>query len=343
MAPDLTINVTVVGLGRVGGSLAQRLMTVAPDPRRPAVHVSGYDRDADLARNAQREGALHKAYPNLLDAVEQAGLVLLTGPLADQREALRLMAPELKAGSVAAAVGPLLAPPLAWAAEFLAGRAERYLVACHPALNPSQLHTDETGFAAASPNLFERGLWALAPAPGCPPEALRLVAELAQLAGAFPYYVDPSEHDGLAAATEALPALFALALMQAAAASPGWPEARKVADRSLATATAALVEADPAALRANRENTLRYLDAALAELQALRQHLAADEAAAVDAALAQAVERRAAWLAERRQGNWEQLGTPALKLPTASNMLGRLLVGGLFSKLDDENKGSGTE
>ena len=250
MASGITINVTVVGLGRVGGSLARRL--VARDPQQPAVRVSGYDRDAELARTAQRQGALHKAFPNLLDSVEEADLVLLTGLLSDQREALRLMAPELKAGSVVAAVGPLLAPPLAWAAELLAGRAERYLVACHPALNPSQLHTDETSFEASSPDLFERGLWALAPAPGCSPEALRLVSELAQLAGAFPYYVDPSEHDGLAAATEALPALVAIALMQAAAASPGWPEARRVADRSLATATAALVEADPAVLRANR-------------------------------------------------------------------------------------------
>ena len=63
----------------------------------------------------------------------------------------------------------------------------------------------------------------------------------------------------------------------------------------------------------------------------------------MDAALAQAAERRAAWLAERRQGNWEQLGTPALKLPTASTMLGRLLVGGLFSRGDDETKGPGTD
>ncbi len=350
MASSITINVTVVGLGRVGGALARRLTHaparsagVARDSQPPAVHVAGYDRNADLARDAQRQGALHKAYPNLLDAVEHADLVLLTGDLADQHEALRLMAPELKAGSVTAAVGPLLAPPLAWAAEFLASRAERYLVACHPALNPTQMHTDETGFEAASPDLFERGLWALAPAPGCSPEALRLVADLAQLAGAFPYFVDPAEHDGLAAATEALPALVAIAQMQAAAASPGWPEARKIADRSLATATAALVEADPAALRANRENALRYLDAALAELQALRQRLAADEAAAVDAALTQAAERRAAWLAERRQGNWEQLGMPAVKLPTSSGVMARLLVGGLFSKRDDETKGTGTD
>src|SRR5579859_2248693 len=227
----MTINVTVIGLGRVGGSLARRLR------QHDQLSLTGYDHDHDLAHAAQREGALHKAQLNLLTAVEQADLVLLTGALAEQRETLRLIAPELKAGSVTAAVGPLLAPPLAWAAELLADRAERHFVACHPALNPAQLYTGETGFDSSSADLFERGLWSLAPAPGCAPEALRLVADLARLAGAFAYVVDPSEHDGLAAASEALPALLAIALMEAAAASPGWSETQRVADRSFATAT----------------------------------------------------------------------------------------------------------
>jgi prephenate dehydrogenase len=335
----MTVNVTVLGLGRVGGSLARRLTVAAQDPRQPAVRVAGYDRDTALARDAQRQGALHKSHLNMLQAVEQADLVLLTGPLAEQHENLRLIAPELRAGSVVAAVGPLLGPPLAWAAELLAGRAARHCVACHPALNPAQLYTGETGFAASNPDLFERGLWALAPAPGCAPEAAQLVADVVRLLGAFPYFVDPTEHDGLVAATEALPALFALALLQAAATSAGWPETRKIADRSFATATAALVEADPAALRANRGNTLRYLDAALEELQALRRHLAAGETAAVDEFLAQAADRRAAWLADRRRGDWEHLDETKANMPTTSDMLGHFLVGGLLSKRGDNSTG----
>ena len=330
----MTVNLTIIGLGRIGASLARRLVA------QPQLRLAGYDRDPEVAREAQRQGLVHKAHLNLARAVEEADLALLSGPLAEQHENLRIIAPELRAGSVAAAIGPLLAPPLAWAAEMMANRADRHFVACHPALNPAQLHSGEAGFEAASADLFEQGLWALAPAPGCSPEALRLVAELVRMLGAFPYFVDPSEHDGLAAATEALPALLAIALMQAAAASPGWSEARKVADRSLSTATAALLDADPAALRANRENTLHYLDAALAELQALRQHLAAGEAAAVDEALAQAADRRAAWLTERRRGDWEHLGQAEVNLPTSGEMLGRLLVGGLLIKRgEDPQKG----
>jgi len=329
------VNISIIGMGRVGGSLGRRLMSGSQ------ARVTGYDQTASLAIDARRAGALHKSQVNLFQAIEGADLVLLTGTLAEQRENLRLIAPELRAGSVTVLIGPLLAPPLAWAAEFLAGRAERHVVACHPAFNPAQLYSGEAGFESSRADLFERGLWALAPAPGCSAEALRLVADLARLVGAFPYFMDPAEHDGLAAATEALPALFAVALLRAAAASPGWPEAQRVAERALATATVALVDADTAALRANRENALRYLDAALAELQSLRQHLAADEAAAVDEALGEAAQRRQAWLADRQRGDWEHLGEASLNLPSSADMMGRLLVGGLLSRRANPPKDEG--
>jgi prephenate dehydrogenase len=330
-ASPSTINVTVLGLNRLGASLARRLVT------QPRMRLSGYDRDSALAQQAQRAGVLHKAQLNMLNSVEQADLVLLTGTLAEQHESLRLMAPVLRAGSVVVPVSPLLAPPLAWAAELLAGRAERHLVAAHPALNPALLYTGETGYDASSASLFEKALFCLAPAPGCAPEAARLVSDVAELLGAFPYFVDAAEHDGLAAASEGLPALLAVALMQAAAASPGWGETRKLADRALATASVALVDADPEALRANRDNLLRYLDAALAALQALRQHLA--EGVGVDEDLARALAQRAAWLAERQRGDWEHLGEAPSDMPSSGDMLGRFLVGGLLSKRADDASG----
>lgn len=328
----MTVNVTILGLGRVGGSLARAL---AP---RAELQVAGYDRDAAVAKRAQGQGLLRKAHWNLLNAVDQADLVLLTAPMAEQRETLKLIAPELHSGCVVATVGPLLAPPLAWAAEWLASLPERHFVACHAALNPAQLYTDDTGFESSSAELFKQGLWALAPAPGCSPEGLRLLADLVRLLEAFPYFVDPAEHDGLAGVSEMLPPLLALALMQAAD-SPGWPETRRVADRSFATATAALVEADLAALRSNRENALRYLDLVLAALQALRQDLAADGAPKLDDAFAQALARRSAWLAERRRADWEHPPESLPNLPTSSEMFGRLLVGGLMTRRGEKDEG----
>lgn len=325
----MTVNVTLLGLGRLGGSLALALKA------HPELRVSGYDKVADVARLAQSRGVVQKAYWNLFNAIDGADLVLLTTALDEQREILQLLGPDLRAGSVLATVGPLLGAPLAWAAESITAP-DRHFVAVHAVLNPSQLHTGASGYDAAAADLFQGGLWALAPAPACAPEALKLLADLARLLEAFPYVVDPAEHDGLTAASEGLPAVLAWALLQAAGASPGWPETRKVADRALATATAALVDVDATALRLNRENVVRYLDAALAELALLRERLAADDGPAVREALEAVTARREAWLADRRRGDWEAADTAPTEMPTSGEMFGRMFLGGLAAKRKDQ-------
>jgi prephenate dehydrogenase len=324
----MTTEIAIFGLGRVGASLALALRAKGKEA---GLQVSGYDRDADRGREAKARGMLDRAEWGLSKAAAAADLAILAVPLSELRELLSAMAPSLRQDAVALSLAPLLGPPLAWAAEAAANGAGWHFVAGHPALNPEHLHSGEAGLEAATADLFARGLWTLAPASDCPPEALRLAADLAHLAGAEPYYVDPAEHDGLAAASEGLPAMLAWALLQAAAASPGWDETRKLAERAFATATAALAEPEAAALRLNRENALRYLDAATAELDRLRDWLARGDDLQLEAALAEAAGRRAEWLAQRKRGEWDAPGQPS-SLPGAREELGRMLLGGLFKR-----------
>ncbi len=328
----MPVTIAILGLGRLGASLGLGLAA------REAVRVAAFDPDPEIAKAAQSRGVVRKAEWNINNAVAGADLVILAVPLAEQRAMLQTIAPGLREGAVVCSLSSLLGPPLAWAAEVLPAGGELHFVAGHPVLNPAQLNTDAVGLAAASADLFKGGLWALAPAPGCAPEALKLVADLVQLVNAAPYFADPHEHDGLVAATEGLPALLAEALFAAATASPGWNEARKVADRAFSTATAALAEADPAALRLNRANVLRYLDAALAELQALRRRLADDNSAALGEALADAGERRASWLYDRQQGKWEAAESATASVPTTGELMTRLLVGRLFGRKGERDE-----
>jgi prephenate dehydrogenase len=332
----MTVNITILGLGRVGASLGKVLAA------RDDLKVTGYDAEPETAKAAQRLKALHRAEWNLINAVDSADLVVVAAPLDEQRALLQAIAPELRQGCVVASLGSLLVPPLGWAAEAFPAGSDRHFVAGHAVLNPAHLHTGEAGLEAADAGLFKGGLWALAPAPNCAADALKLVADLARVAEATPYFVDPHEHDGLAAATEGLPTLLSWLAFHAAAASPGWTETRKVADRSFATATVALAEAEFAALRLNRANVLRYLDALLAEAQTVRAWLAqdADDGRALQAALEEAMERRAAWLAQRRKGEWEAAEDAPVDLPRSGELVGRMFVGGLMNRRD-KKKGEG--
>ena len=328
----MTVNVSILGMGRVGASLGKALTA------RDDLKVTGYDREPETAKAAQRLKYLHKSEWNLINAIGSADLVVVATPLPELREILQAIAPELRAGCVVASLSSVLVQPLAWAAEYLPSGSDKHFVAGHAVLNPAFLHSGEMGLEAADANLFKDGLWALAPAPGCAGEALKLVADLVRVVEATPYFVDPHEHDGLAAATEALPALLAWMLFQAAAASPGWNETRKVADRSFATATVALAEAEFAALRYNRGNVLRYLDALLAELNSVRQWLAQDddEGRLFQQTLDEVVERRATWLAQRRKGEWEAAENGPVDMPRPGEMVGRMFVGGLMNRRPKE-------
>ncbi len=319
-----SIQFTLIGLDRVGASLALALK------QRPEIRLAGFDRDNGVARLAQQRGLIHQAHWNLLEATDTADLVFLGGPLADQREWLKALAPTLREGAVVATLGPLLGPPLGWAQELLP--AERHGVAAHPRLNPAYLFDGALGMEAAKADLFAGGLWALAAAPHCAPEALKLLADVAGLVGAQPFFMDPAEHDGLMGGAEALPALTALALLRAAQASPGWHEMRKVADRGFATATLAVASAEAAALALNGPAVRHYLDAALAELTTLRELIAAGDQAALEALLQEAADRRAKWIVERAKGEWEKQDQPALQAPTLGETLGRMLTGGLFKR-----------
>lgn len=322
---------SLLGLNRLSGSLGLALTA------RDDLSVIAYAGDPDLARIAQSRRIAHRSEWNLLNAVENADVVIIALPLGHEglRETLKLIAPQLRSGAVVIALTPLLGLPLTWATELLP--AERHFVAVHPILSPAHLYDDDTGLDGAQPNLFEKGLWAVAPTLTCAPEAIKLASDLGLLVQATPYFIDPAEHDGLMGGVEALPALLAWALMRVAISSSGWTEMRKVADRAFATATVALADADAAALHANRESVLRYLDAALAELQSLRAELVTGNGLALADTLAEAETRRATWRSERQRGEWEAVAAKP-EMPTIGDAMQRMFTGGLLGR-KNEKKG----
>lgn len=320
-------SLTLLGLNRYSASLGLNLTS------REGLRLTAYD-DPDAARIAQSRGVAHRAEWNLINAVDGADVIILALPLSEQANTLSLIAPHLREGAVVIGFAALLSAPLQWASTALP--AGRHFIAAHPILSPAHLYDGDTGFDSAHPDVFAGGLWALAAAPACAPEALKLAHDLSLLVKATPYFVDPAEHDGLMGGVNGLPALLATALLRAATASSGWGEMRKVADREFATATHSLAEADPAALLLNRENVLRYLDAALAELQTLRADLEANNGPVLTAHLAEAADRRAQWRSERARGEWEAPNTIRADVPTSGDFMQKLFVGNWLKRKDEK-------
>ena len=67
-------------------------------------------------------------------------------------------------------------------------------------------------------------------------------------------------------------------------------------------------------------------------MKALREKIAAGDAAALDETLKEAAGRRVTWLVDFARGDWETPENPPSELPKSGDTLRRFLVGGLFDR-----------
>ena len=318
----MAIQLTIIGLGQIGASVGLALA----DKKDLLVRV-GHDRNIPVARQAEKLGALDRVEINLPNAVRNASLVLLALPIDQIRETMQLIAPDLKEGAVVMDTGPIKEVVAAWAEELLPEG--RHYIGLTPVINPEYLHSTDSGIEAARADLFRRGLLAIVTPSGANSDAIKLAADLTRLLGATPLFADPAEIDGLMAATHTLPQLLAAALLNATVDQPGWREARKVAGRTYAEATAPIVHLGEAkTVRAsvllNQANVKRVLDSAIAALQAIRSDIDTEDATVLEEHLGRAKKGRDKWWYDRQIADWANEETPPLQIPENPGVLGRL-------------------
>ena len=320
----MTIQISIVGLGQIGASIG-----LALKDRKDLVRRVGHDRDAAVARQAEKLGAVDQLVFNLPNSVRQADLVILDVPIDDLREVLQVIGDELKDGAVVIETGPVKDPVFKWAAEFI--RPGRDFVAWSPALNPIYLHEVALATASAHADLFQNGLIYITTPPNTSSPAVKLAADLANMMGAKAMFGDPIEMDGLASTYHMLPQLMAAALLSATVNQPGWQEGRKLAGRTFTEATAAIelldeMKAFGQAALLNREHVVRGLDNLILGLRDLRETIADNDGEALATMMTKAQEGRRLWQSERIKGTWLYEGLQGgSQLPTSGEVFGRLI------------------
>jgi prephenate dehydrogenase len=329
----MTVNITIVGLGQIGGSIG-----LALNEHTNLVHRTGHDLELSIARQAKKMEAVDKVAVNLPSAVREADLVLLCLPMDQIRETLGLIAPDLKEEAVVMDTGPVKEVVAAWASEILP--AGCHYVGLTPVINPIYLHASDSGIEAAHADLFRDGMIAIVAPARTASEAIKLAADLTRLLGADPLFVDPLEIDSLMAATHILPQLLAATLLNATIDQPGWREGRKVAGRAYAEVTAPVTHmSEPRALGSSamlsKENVLRAVDGVIAGLQTLRTDLENEDGPAMEKRLERAYQARLKWWSQRQEANWAVEDFPSAGSPSASDFFGRFLGFGRKNKDND--------
>lgn len=317
----MTINLTILGLGQIGASFG-----LALSEQKDKIQRTGSDREPITAQRAQKMGAIDRIEYNVPAAVKNADVVVLALPVDEIRGTLELIASEIRSGAVIIDTSPLKMAVSAWADELLPE--DRYLVSMTPSLNPAYLEETQVGIDAVHADLFQHSLMVITSSVKAHPDAVKLAADLANVAGSRVYFADEAEADGLLAANELLPRLSSVALLSAITNQPSWREGQRIAGRAFAQASlpAQLLDGSKTLGQlalANRENSLRVLDDLIGSLQLMRDYVDEGDADGLNDMMQRAVDARKAWHSHRLAADWD--ANREQEMPKMGDILVRLV------------------
>lgn len=193
--------VTIVGLGLMGGSLAGAL-------RGQCRRVVGVARRAETVEAALAGGLADDAMQDLEEGVAGADIVVLSTPVRVILRQLTTIGPLLREGCLLMDLGSTKGDVVAAMADL------------PPHVQPLGGHPmcgkETSGIEVADPALYRGRTFILSPLPRTSERALELGRALAQAAGAQPLLIEAERQDYLVATVSHLPYLLACALVSTA-------------------------------------------------------------------------------------------------------------------------------
>ena len=191
----------IIGLGLIGGSIALAA-------GRAGWHISAYDRHSDTTAAALQGEHIHHAAADIA-ALGDSDIIVIAVPMCAYDEVLAQIAPLLQSHTVITDSGSSKRTALAAASRMLGKHAPRF-VAGHPVAGKEQ-----SGWQAASADLFRGALTILCPDSATDPQALAAVQTLWQQLGARLEQMPADQHDNRLAAVSHLPHILAYTLVNA--------------------------------------------------------------------------------------------------------------------------------
>jgi prephenate dehydrogenase len=263
MEPGFFRNVTVAGLGLMGGSFCLAARRAHPD-----VRLTGVD-EPEVLRGALGYGMIRRGLPpSLLEAaVADADLVVLAAPVKGILGLLGRLSGRVRPGTVVTDTGSTkmeicrAARTVLWdGAAFVGG---------HPLCG-----SERRGIGAADAGLFRGAAWVLTPpAPPVAPAAFRALARFVEALGARVRVLDAEEHDRIVATTSHLPQLLAVALAVVAGRRDGSPGCAGRGLRDMTRLAGSSFEVWADILSTNPARIDEALGEAMAELGRIRRML----------------------------------------------------------------------
>jgi prephenate dehydrogenase len=328
-------NITIVGLGLIGGSIGMALRRWSASNGN-ALRISGFDQDMDKQTLAKRMGAVDDTAWSLSDAVKDADVVIIATPVGAMKELFSDIGPHLKADAIVTDTGSTKTDVLEWSKGL---PSHVSFVGGHPMAGKSE------SLEAADPDLFKGATWVVSPGVTASEAAIRNVLGLITAVDAEAFFADPAEHDSYVAGVSHLPMVVAAALVRTVTADQSWRDMRTLASTGFKDTTR-LALGSPEMHRdismTNRQALSRWIGQMIVTLETFRADLAdPDEDAArtrVHEFFTEAQDQRArAESVPSRSAEQALEGQNDLKKENMSDTMGRMFLGGLGRRKRDQD------
>ena len=291
--------IVIFGVGLIGGSVALALKKAAAAPK-----IVGVGRNIENLKTAIDLGVIDEAESDIAKAVADADLVLIATPVAQTPQILEAIIPHLSTNTVVTDAGSTKSDILAYVknASIQATNPQHFLsqfVGGHPIAG-----AEKSGVTAAKADLFIGKNVVLTPTENTSSEAIKLVRELWQSAGANVSEMTAQAHDQIFAAVSHLPHLLAFALVSDLANRPNAKQLFDFAASGFRDFTR-IAGSSPEMWRdislANKTALLSELEAYQAEISALQHLLKNEDSQGLQTMFEHASQARQAWQKEREK------------------------------------------
>ena len=288
---NVTVLVTVIGLGLIGGSIGLALR----QGKKSSWEIVGHSRHRETVAKALSVGAIDRGETNLKDAVERAELVIIATPVLTVKEIFSRIAPHLPSGCIVTDTGSTKVQVMKWAKEMLPPTV--HFIGGHPMAG-----RETYGIQAAEADLFRRCTYCLTASEKASPKSMDTVIGMTIKLGAIPFLIDPQEHDNLVAGISHLPILLSAALVSLTTKNPSWSKMSKLASsgyHDLTRLASGNPEVNSHICLSNQEAIVDWIDEFSQELKRYRQLVAKGDKR-LEQALTEANNARQEWLKQTR-------------------------------------------
>ncbi|PKO07287.1 MAG: hypothetical protein CVU41_00895 [Chloroflexi bacterium HGW-Chloroflexi-3] len=318
----MTINLSVIGCGKIGTSIGLALKN-----RTQEIHRTCFDRIPVLSKQALEMHAFDQITLRINDCVENADVVILAIPVDELIITIDTIYPFLKSGSILIDTSPIKINIKEYIEDKLPE--DRYFLSFFPTINPAYIHEAENSPEFAHEDLFCNSLIVLTGSERTSNEAFNLGTDLSKFLGAQVLFADPYEVDGLLAATEILPKLISAAYIHAVMDQPGWKEGRKLTNNAFTSLTQLITHLDERedfgkSAELNQENTIRTITNMINSLKNIRDLLQEENSSAIQKWYQESLDNHKKWSEERKLAAWNKIAGKE-DIPSSADFFKKLL------------------